>query len=234
MSYKKLNSAEAILEAIQEYKALGREKYFIKYHCKPSTNKNFTYFLCHEGLLYECKPIFLGAYYNQFGYHLASTGTKGIKKTLKPILEGLGFSICSEGDCELPIDIDEEAAKQPKRSSTHVNRIIRNSQIAEGLKQLYNYKCQICNEVLEVPSGLYAEGAHIKPLGSPHNGPDTTENLLCLCPNHHLLFDKKAIVIQDDFILDFKVKRDGHNTKLTVHPLHKIDKALIKYHREVV
>jgi predicted restriction endonuclease len=234
MSYKKLNSAAAILEAIQEYKALGREKYFIKYHCKPSTNKNFTYFLCHEGVLYECKPIFIGAYYNQFGHHLENTATSGVKNSLKPILERLGFSIYSENDSEVPDDIGEQVSKQPKRSSTYVNRVIRNSQIAEELKQLYNYKCQICNEALEVPKGFYAEGAHIKPLGSPHHGPDTTENLLCLCPNHHLLFDKKAIVIQDDLTLDFKVKNDGKNIKLTVHSAHKIDKSFIKYHREVV
>lgn len=38
----------------------------------------------------------------------------------------------------------------------------------------------------------YAEAAHIRALGSPHNGPDVIENVLCLCPNHHVLFDNGA------------------------------------------
>lgn len=38
----------------------------------------------------------------------------------------------------------------------------------------------------------YAEGAHIRPL-STRGGPDTEENLLCLCPNHHVSFDRGAL-----------------------------------------
>ena len=51
---------------------------------------------------------------------------------------------------------------------------------------------------MDTPAGLYAEGAHIKPLGKPHNGPDEVENILCLCPNHHVLFDRGAIGVQSD------------------------------------
>lgn len=29
------------------------------------------------------------------------------------------------------------------------------------------------------PAGFYAEAAHIRPLGRPHNGPDTKDNLIC-------------------------------------------------------
>ncbi len=36
---------------------------------------------------------------------------------------------------------------------------------------------------------------HIQPLGVPHNGPDELPNLLCLCPNHHVMFDFGGFVI---------------------------------------
>jgi hypothetical protein len=42
---------------------------------------------------------------------------------------------------------------------------------------------------VESERSFLREAAHIRPLGAPHNGPDTLDNTLCLCPNHHVLFD---------------------------------------------
>jgi putative restriction endonuclease len=46
-------------------------------------------------------------------------------------------------------------------------------------------------------SGLVGSclSAHVRPLGSPNDGPDVSGNVLCLCPNHHVLFDKGTIWI---------------------------------------
>ena len=79
---------------------------------------------------------------------------------------------------------------------------------------------------METRSGRYAEGAHIKALGEPHNGPDKESNILCLCPNHHVLFDMGWLSINDDYSLN------GMQGKLHVHPDHQLDKQCIKYHRE--
>ena len=54
------------------------------------------------------------------------------------------------------------------------------------------------------------------PLGRPHNGPDTFDNLLCLCPNHHFLFDVGAFGIGDDLSLI------GMNGALAVNPKHQL------------
>jgi putative restriction endonuclease len=43
------------------------------------------------------------------------------------------------------------------------------------------------------------EAAHIRALGFPHNGPAVLENLLCLCPNDHVLFDAGAIYIDHSY-----------------------------------
>ncbi len=114
-----------------------------------------------------------------------------------------------------------------ERRETTFMRLVRDTQIANLIKQLYQHECQVCNEALQLPQGLYAEGAHIRPLGSPHNGPDTESNILCLCSNHHVLFDGGAFSIADDFSLI------GIAGSLTVRPTHKIDLEYIRYHRSL-
>ena len=80
-------------------------------------------------------------------------------------------------------------------------RIIRDTAMAERVKRIYDYRCQVCGLRLETSEGPYAEGAHIRPLGSPHDGPDSEDNLLCLCPNHHVLFDRFGFTIAEDLSL---------------------------------
>jgi len=78
---------------------------------------------------------------------------------------------------------------------------------------------------LESLAGPYAEAAHIRPLGDPHNGPDTPDNILCLCPNHHVLFDHGVGIGEDLSLL-------GAEGRLTVHPSHNINEAHLRYRRE--
>ena len=35
-------------------------------------------------------------------------------------------------------------------------------------------------------------------MGEPHNGPDSVDNVICLCPNDHVLFDRGVIGIEQD------------------------------------
>jgi putative restriction endonuclease len=94
-----------------------------------------------------------------------------------------------------------ETPTPPERRQVTTTRIIRDTEKSRRVKQRYDYTCQICGTRLDTPAGPYAEGAHIKPLGVPHNGPDIESNILCLCPNHHALFDDGAIALADDFTL---------------------------------
>jgi putative restriction endonuclease len=107
-----------------------------------------------------------------------------------------------------------------------VVRSICETEAGRQLKELYHYRCQICGARLITPVGPYAEAAHIRPLAAPHNGPDTTENLLCLCPNHHVLFELGSIAIADDFAL---FSCEG---RLTIDFRHRLNKAHLRYHRE--
>jgi putative restriction endonuclease len=114
---------------------------------------------------------------------------------------------------------------RPERRPVRTLRIVRNTAITNRVKELHGYRCQVCGVRLETPAGPYAEGAHIRPLGEPHNGPDQEDNVLCLCPNHHVLFDLGAFTIGDDFSLH------GLPGVLRTAAGHEIDKAQLAYHR---
>lgn len=114
-----------------------------------------------------------------------------------------------------------------ERKEYVINRIIRETKTAQYIKKLYDNKCQICGIQIITPVGAYSEAAHIKALGKPHNGPDTKENILCLCPNHHIMLDLGIITINNDYTII-----GMESGKLFVNPNHYLDKECLKYHRE--
>jgi putative restriction endonuclease len=141
-----------------------------------------------------------------------------------------------EKNYPLPSDLDDgkdnkvitlpTGNQKPETKSSWVSRTIRDTAVGEAIKKLHNFRCQVCKIELRTTVGLYAEAAHIKPLGKPHYGPDTPDNVICLCPNHHLLFDRKAFSINDDYSLT------GVSGNLTTIPQHQISPEYLKYHRD--
>ncbi|WP_111709153.1 YDG/SRA domain-containing protein [Lutibacter citreus] len=113
-----------------------------------------------------------------------------------------------------------------KRIATEVLRIVRDTKLSKEIKKLYNYECQICGTTISVRGARYAEAAHIKPLGKPHNGNDQPGNLICLCPNHHVMFDKGVFAIENDLSLV------GIEGSLSLHKNHTIEKSNFDYHKE--
>lgn len=126
---------------------------------------------------------------------------------------------------ELTLDYN---TTEKKRKSSTVVRVVRDSNKARAIKKLYNYKCQVCGFSIKAKNNFYAEGAHIKPLGKPHNGDDNINNLLCLCPNHHVMFDKGAFSIDKDFQLIGE-----ESGQLTVNPEHIINTNNLTYHKKI-
>ncbi|ANH95595.1 hypothetical protein A8713_21525 [Streptomyces sp. SAT1] len=95
---------------------------------------------------------------------------------------------------------------------------------------MHGNACQVCGACLWYKSRPYSEAAHIRGLGSPHDGPDELQNLLCLCPNHHVLFDGLEIYIDVDDMV--KWTRDGEPLRrLRRHGEHQIDETYLQYHR---
>ena len=113
--------------------------------------------------------------------------------------------------------------EKPSRGTSTISRVIRNTEVGTTVKEIYDYRCQICNTRLETPSGAYAECCHIKPLGKPHNGPDTMNNVLCLCPNCHVLFDLHALSI------DSELKITELGRQLTILDHHLVSTEYLTY-----
>lgn len=83
---------------------------------------------------------------------------------------------------------------KPARAASTIYRILRDTELARRVKVMHNYECQVCGETIDLLGGnRYAEAHHIQPLGTPHDGPDVIDNILCLCPNHHAQCDLGAI-----------------------------------------
>jgi hypothetical protein len=109
--------------------------------------------------------------------------------------------------------------KKPERVETTTYRILRDTLLARRVKELHNYECQLCGKTIELADGsCYAEAHHIKPLGAPHDGPDELGNIICVCPNHHVMLDYFSIPLTIDAI--------------QTHSGHKIQDVYLFYHNE--
>ena len=143
-------------------------------------------------------------------------------------------TVVSAGD----ISIEEKASdiRRPKRSTTTVSRVIRNSEIVSELKELYDHQCQLCGETRQrTLTNSYAEGHHVHPLGNEPPGPDIKQNILILCPNHHSDFDYGMIRIDPDTMTvehAYENSVDGNQVKFCKN--HSIDRQYIEYHNEKI
>jgi putative restriction endonuclease len=116
------------------------------------------------------------------------------------------------------------------RVATTVQRQVRSTRVAQHVKEIHRHTCQICEIRIDTPAGPYAEAAHIRALGKPHDGPDEASNVLCLCPNHHVMFDTGAIYIGPDWTVRDSSSH-GAIVRLRRLPAHNIDPAQLAYHK---
>jgi len=126
------------------------------------------------------------------------------------------FNGLFSGTASPAIDVDPQSL--PLRIRAEISRIVRDTEMARALKMSYEGQCQVCGEKLKIAANeYYVEAHHLKPLGRPHNGPDQKDNIVCACPNCHVLLDYGALTI-------------GPKTLKVVR--HKIGKAFIGYHND--
>ena len=118
-------------------------------------------------------------------------------------------------------DITQQGNEAPKKVLQSTYRVLRDTLLARELKLLHKHQCQICGKHIELSDGKrYSEAHHIMPLGSPHNGPDVAENILVLCPNHHVMLDYGAIE------LDLGSLRTA--------PGHVVGSKYVEYHNNAI
>jgi hypothetical protein len=120
-----------------------------------------------------------------------------------------------------PRPTDFKDPDEPARTFSESYRIIRDTELVHEIKMEHQFRCQICGMTIAINNNLtYAEGHHIKPLGEPHNGPDIKQNILCVCPNHHVQLDYGAIQLDKNM--------------LEQTPNHCIRDEFIEYHNIMI
>jgi hypothetical protein len=122
-----------------------------------------------------------------------------------------------DGETQKASDIDVS----PDRVAITTYRILRDTDLARQIKALHEYRCQICGHTIQLADGsFYAEAHHVRPLGKPHNGPDTMGNIICVCPNHHAELDYGVMPLP-------ATGRDDSSD-------HAIEKQYVDYHNRVI
>lgn len=132
----------------------------------------------------------------------------------------------------------DRAEKFPETRTTRVQRLVRDAAAARRIKDLYDGQCQVCQtRIVGADGRAYSEGAHVKPLGKPHDGPDVERNILCLCPNCHVKLDTGAISIAEDWTIIDRLADSTPSTrsmlrKLWVKREHGLHPDYLSYHRD--
>lgn len=137
-------------------------------------------------------------------------------------------------------DEDAEDAAIVLRRLQETQAQVRNSRHVRELKALYAHTCAFCSRQTVIgvdPPKYYSEAAHIKPVGLPHNGPDKKDNMLVLCPEHHLQFDRGLLRIQPDAAGNLRVRSKVpadpiHDNLVTVKAPHVVDLTSVTWHFE--
>ena len=130
---------------------------------------------------------------------------------------------CAEpGDGAVPPTlVASDVATPPARVNAVVSRIVRDTSLTRQLKALHDHRCQICGTRLAITASQgYSEAHHLKPLGRPHDGPDTAANIVILCPNCHALCDNAALTLSRD--------------TLPTVSTHEVGDEFLEYHNGLV
>jgi putative restriction endonuclease len=108
-----------------------------------------------------------------------------------------------------------------------------------SLRAHYAHECCFCRKALIVgvdPDIFYSEAAHIRALGRPHNGPDRKDNMLVLCPEHHIQFDAGILTLAmraSALRIVSQIPGDPlQGREVQLRSPHSIDPANAKYHAD--
>ena len=129
-----------------------------------------------------------------------------------------------------PVVGDSDGFSIPETRRMVRNVRLRDTLLAIDIKRRYNFRCQVCRETVPLGRRDYAEGHHLKPLGSPHHGPDVEGNIIVVCPNHHVMVDRGALFVEPYSLQVRHVSNAIKPCRLFVQPWHTLKTSYIEYH----
>lgn len=175
---------------------------------------------------------------------------KNVRPKIRQVLQRLRdqerfVSFLRKGRYSLNLEHEELQAEPALRGqegirSRATKRVVRNIRLrdtflAAEIKRRYNHICQVCRRPLLLNENIcYAEAHHLKPVGSPHYGPDVPGNIIVLCPNHHALFDRWVATIEPDS-LRIRHQVQGvfpQDAQLYVQEWHVLNRIYLRYHHK--
>lgn len=174
-----------------------------------------------------------------------------VRAKVRQILQQLrddGFlSFCGEGRYTInlgyeelqaeAVSLDQVGSQSPATKRVIRNVRLRNTFLGAETKRRYGNLCQACREpVLLTQETYYAEAHHLRPLGAPHRGPDVLGNIIVLCPNHHIMFDRGvASIVPDTLALTHNVgKAFPRRARLYLEPWHVLSRRQLEYHHSQI
>jgi len=217
MALSDITRRKLILEAISEFRRLGRDDFLKEYKFGPAV----TYWLVHEGRRYDAKAI-CGVAHGYARPDLGPLRTKDSSfnsRTAKRKLEHLRFKVSvGESDHFIPPESADDSPFDPTSVKDARKRTLRaifqrrgQKRFRDALLAAYSGNCMVtrcsCSHVLEA--------AHIH----PYRGPDTNKvtNGLLLRADIHTLFDAGLIAIDPDSMTVVVAAELKHSEYGTLH-----------------
>ncbi len=126
-----------------------------------------------------------------------------------------------------------EGTSVTERREAHREEAIRDNVLVRELKRLYDDRCQICGERRQSsPESGYSEVHHLMPLGE--DGPDKPENMVVVCPNHHVDFENRMLTVDPQTLeITHQYESEIDGRRLLVRDEHDIEPQYLAYHNQI-
>jgi hypothetical protein len=155
------------------------------------------------------------------------------------LVEAGGAGPETEGTAGTPARADAESNEKPgaSREATADDGPEERDAVA-GLKSRYDHACMLCGDRRRrspAESDGFAEIHYALPVEEPHDGPETPENALVVCPNHRADLEH-GLVRVDPRTLTVRHAYEPSVTgrTLSVADGHRLERAYLAYHNDVV
>lgn len=128
-----------------------------------------------------------------------------------------------------------DALPPANREIVQVLRAIRDTNQSRYVKQLYEFRCQVCDWTAFSPklkNLWYCEAHHLQPLAKRYGGPDHASNILALCPNHHCMMDLGIMAIEPSSlkVVSMTPSEPSWRETLVVQKQHGLNPAFLQFH----
>lgn len=128
-----------------------------------------------------------------------------------------------------------DALPPANHETVQMLRAIRDTSQSRYVKQLYEYRCQVCDWTVFSPrlkNQWYCEAHHLQPLAKRYGGPDHPSNILALCPNHHCMMDLGIMAIEPKSlkVLTLTPSESSWREVLLVRKQHGLNPVFLQFH----